>query len=643
MNKELITAKRDPVRGRIKNLRRALFIFLLAFPAAVYAGATDVHITEIMYNAVGTGTSHEWAELWNGGSEPVTIVGGRSAIGWRFYDGGNHIFGTTPVQGSLTLLPGDFLILSVASNIFLADHPDFTGNLVEVSLDFKKTSGTLFLRIDTDGTPWGEATYSNAQGANGNGKTLEWNRATNAWSESANVGGSPGSFGATPNVPTPAPEPQPAPEPNPAPPLEEQSQQTANSLQPTADSLQQSYDLTADLKISEFLPNPAGSDMEEWIEIYNPMDRVADLTGWKVDDSEGGSNPYEFPSGSQIQPGAYEIFSRKLTSLQLNNDLDSVRLIRPDGTIKDEVAYGEAPEGQSYAKDGIVWKWTESLTPGAENVFPQPTADSQSPQGGTPFAGQPTAGSVQPTDGSENQEAVAENQESPKKQTKSSNKNQKFTFEGVVTVLPGVFGTQYFYAQNQSRGLQIYMNKKDFPSMEVGTKIRASGVMGAAYGEDRLKLSSKDDIVVWGEGEIAPEELAPEELNDSKIGKLVLVSGEAVDSGKSGFTLASGDSEFEIVWKKGAGDMPDVFPGDEVKIAGIVQKNKKTFKILPRGAEDVETIKKAGNVSLEKRKKEKPGLNPLVYVFAPLFAAGMAMGVKRLGKKRELGAESEKL
>ncbi len=608
-----------------------LFAILAAFlPANVFAAPQNILITEIMYDFAGSDTGHEWVELWNGGSETVTIIGGSGAGSWRFNDGANHTFFNTPARGSLTLAPGDFLIISSNTDTFLTDHPEFSGNLVKVSFSLGNTNETLSLRIETNGTPWSEVSYASTQGANGNGKTLEWNRETSAWSESANVGGSQGNFG-TPNSVPPPPESPPAPEPNQ--PTANSQQPVVDNTQPTANSAQPSYDLTADLKISEFLPDPIGSDMEEWIEIYNSMNRLADLSGWRLDDNEGGSNPYQFPDGAQIQPDAYEIFPRRLTILQLNNDLDSVRLIRPDGAIKDEVAYGDAPEGSSYAKDGIVWKWAASPTQGAENIFLRPTANSL----------QPTVGSEKKEAAMEKQESGITNQELPKKQTKSANKNQKFIFEGAVTVLPGVFGTQYFYAQNEKRGLQIYMNKKDFPMMDIGTKIRATGVIGVAYGEDRLKLSSKDDITILGEEKISPEEMAFDSLDDSKIGKLVFVSGEVVNNDKSGFTLAFGDSEFEIVWKKGAGDMPDIFPGDAIKIAGIVQKNKNGFKILPRGVEDIEIIKKAENIVVKKENKER-GLNPLVYVFAPLFAAGMAMGIKRLGRKREAdGGEGSQL
>jgi hypothetical protein len=72
--------------------------------------------------------------------------------------------------------------------------------------------------------------------------------------------------------------------------------------------------------ITEFLAHPlAGGN--EWIELYNSTTTVADLTGWALDDSEGGSTPYSLPSNTTIDPSGY--LSINLPSAMLNNDGDS--------------------------------------------------------------------------------------------------------------------------------------------------------------------------------------------------------------------------------------------------------------------------------------------------------------------------------
>jgi len=46
------------------------------------------------------------------------------------------------------------------------------------------------------------------------------------------------------------------------------------------------------IKISEFLPDPAGTDDGEWIELYNEGGVDVDLFGWSVDDVEGDLDHY---------------------------------------------------------------------------------------------------------------------------------------------------------------------------------------------------------------------------------------------------------------------------------------------------------------------------------------------------------------
>lgn len=548
-------------------MRRVLFLSLFLLPLATLAAPGDVRITEIMYDASGSDTGHEWVELWNGGTDSITIVGGSGTGSWRFYDGANHTFSAAPARGSATLAPGDFLVISSNTDTFLSDYPNFSGNLVKVSFSLGNTSETLFLRLETAGAPWGEVSYSNSQGGNGNGKTLEWNKNSNTWGESAQAGGTPGSFGNDGDTPVSLPDNiQGGPE-VPAPPLE-QNQNQQNQNPPL------SYDLTADIRINEFLPDPTGSDTGEWIEIWNPMDRIADLTGWKIDDVEGGSNPFEFPVGSQLLPGSYTLLPRQQTGLQLNNDADSVRLIRPDGTIKDQVAYGEAPEGNSYAKDGIVWKWSSTPTPGEENKFSIAQVASEESQ-------------ELPADGSKEEPATPKNQES------GIRNKEPYVFEGVVTVEPGVFSTQYFYAQNKERGLQIYMYKKDFPELRRGSRVRVVGELGAAYGEDRLKVKTKEDIQFLGMAEeLKAQETRIEDLTDEDVGKLILINGEAIDifRGKAVLAHEGGNKELSVIWKSGAGEMPDIFPGDKVKVAGILRKSKNEYQLAPRDAEDLEIV-----------------------------------------------------
>ncbi|MBI4119147.1 MAG: lamin tail domain-containing protein [Parcubacteria group bacterium] len=170
-------------------------VFIL--PYNVKSAASDVIFTEIMYDLVGADTDHEWVEIYNNGSEPVTIIEGSGNDSWRFNESSsNHIL--TLIQGSLTFAPGGVAVLAGNSAVFLADHPGFTGALIDTVMSFNNTSDTLKLSADKGTTFFGEVVYQNTWGGNGDGKSLEKinlsgdNESTN-WRASVADGGTPGS------------------------------------------------------------------------------------------------------------------------------------------------------------------------------------------------------------------------------------------------------------------------------------------------------------------------------------------------------------------------------------------------------------------------------------------------------------------
>lgn len=122
------------------------------------------------------------------------------------------------------------------------------------------------------------------------------------------------------------------------------------------------------VKVNELVPNPHGSDEAgEWVELLSTSAEPIDLNGWSLDDEEGGSSPYTFPSGSILQPGQYVVITRPTTEIAFNNDDDSVRLFDPIGSLVDSSMYTGAKEGESYAYFKTGWQWTDSLTAGGAN------------------------------------------------------------------------------------------------------------------------------------------------------------------------------------------------------------------------------------------------------------------------------------
>lgn len=128
-------------------------------------------ISEIMYDLPDTDTDHEWVELYNDGSSGVSLSG------WKFNDGSSHILNEPPAnggQGSITIGSGGYVILAGNATVFLADHPGFTGSVVDTVMSLGNSSDTLSL-LDQNGTTLDTVSYASSQGGAGDGNSLQKN------------------------------------------------------------------------------------------------------------------------------------------------------------------------------------------------------------------------------------------------------------------------------------------------------------------------------------------------------------------------------------------------------------------------------------------------------------------------------------
>ncbi|MFN8569556.1 MAG: hypothetical protein U0Z44_18985 [Kouleothrix sp.] len=66
----------------------------------------------------------------------------------------------------------------------------------------------------------------------------------------------------------------------------------------------------------------------------------------QIDDGVGGGAPHTLPAGSLLAPGAYP---GGAAQPDFNNDGDSVRLLRPDGSLADTVDFAGSAADQSLA------------------------------------------------------------------------------------------------------------------------------------------------------------------------------------------------------------------------------------------------------------------------------------------------------
>lgn len=112
---------------------------------------------------------------------------------------------------------------------------------------------------------------------------------------------------------------------------------------------------SAPVIITQVLPNPDGADKDhEWMEILNRSEQVVDLSGWFVDNREGGSKPYVIEDLS-LSPGETHRFSSSQTGISLRNSADQARLLNPAQQEVDVLEWHDpAVSGQILTRNQLV-------------------------------------------------------------------------------------------------------------------------------------------------------------------------------------------------------------------------------------------------------------------------------------------------
>lgn len=335
--------------------------------------------TEIMYDAPDSDEGREWVEVYNFGTEPVTVSVGSTRDSFRFYDGAFHTLNLA--QGTTTIPGGGFAVLADDASAWAAEHPDFSGTLFDTVMSLKNSSSTIGFAVSASDGIFTEVMYDASWGASGNGYALQ--RATIQsqentpadWTQGKTIGGTPG-YWEQPSDDSAADNPP-----------DDGNTNTYNNPPPSKQN--EPLDAPPPLLINELLPNPAGSDSAEFIEVYNDGPAAVDLIGWKLRDARG---PYTIKVSDFESPviAGYGFFvlTRERTKIALNNSRgDSVALIDSHGRYVDSVFYeGTVPENQSWSRFDDSWQWTEptpgslnrlAYKPGPDGLFPETILEQQ--------------------------------------------------------------------------------------------------------------------------------------------------------------------------------------------------------------------------------------------------------------------------
>ncbi len=134
------------------------------------------------------------------------------------------------------------------------------------------------------------------------------------------------------------------------------------------------------LIISELMPNPAGPDDDEWIELYNRTNTSLNLSGLILFDAS--NKKYIFSNNdfaSLIIPAqGYFLVPRAISKISLNNTPpETITITAANKEIINQVTYTEtAKEGWSLIFYDDEYYWTQTPTPGFSNILNLPTEDT---------------------------------------------------------------------------------------------------------------------------------------------------------------------------------------------------------------------------------------------------------------------------
>ena len=169
---------------------------------------------------------------------------------------------------------------------------------------------------------------------------------------------------------------------------------------------------------------------------------------------------------------------------------------------------------------------------------------------------------------------------------------QTATVEGVVTVLPNTFGSNIFFIQDKTGGVNIYAAKIDFSKLNLkyGTLVRVTGYKKVHKMNTELIVKSLDDIKILGKSTIpAPKNISTKDINNENYeGILVHVKGKVVSIDAPKVIIDDGSGSGMIYLREGSGLSASMFKvGDLIQVTGVLGQYNFAHELWPRDKNDI--------------------------------------------------------
>ena len=350
---------------------------------------------------------------------------------------------------------------------------------------------------------------------------------------------------------------------------------------------------TGKVILTEIYPNPIGSDsLDEYIRITNLSGDTIDLTGWKLSDLAK-----KYKLSGFINSGQSIIWSRSSTTIALNNtQSEIVSLFDSQGILLDKVGYNKADEGKVYRRYDEEWKWEDKdnvLGVGGDKVEVINDKIDEVEQVDTSTSKQINTPTNKITEKqSTSREKVKPTLSLSLFQARSADKGIATRVNGIVSVLPNIFGSQYFYITDGTSGIQIYNFKKDFPKLAIGDKVEIFGEVSFAYGVNRINIKDKNFIdILATEQKVNIVSSTIGELSEENLGGLVKVIGLITEIKTNYMYLDDGSQEIKVYFKSGANIDKKVFKeGEDVEVVGVLEDTTSGWQLQPRSMSDIKSL-----------------------------------------------------
>ncbi|GAA0315923.1 hypothetical protein GCM10008967_03080 [Bacillus carboniphilus] len=167
------------------------------------------------------------------------------------------------------------------------------------------------------------------------------------------------------------------------------------------------------------------------------------------------------------------------------------------------------------------------------------------------------------------------------------------TVEGIVTTVPGIWGSKGFYIQDETAGIYVYQSNS---GIKQGDQVRIDAELDEFNGEKQLG-NATIEVISSNVALPAPVVVTPAEVNEDVQGEVVTLEGVTVTNvkelsyGTVEFHAVNGDESVLVRLDNRTGYDYDAFSadfneGDVINVTGIGSVFKGTYQVKPRSESD---------------------------------------------------------